>query len=94
MDMMNISAMDAAQRRMQVAGHNLANQHSVGHQALQASQYQANDAVRVEISQSGKSVNDIQEVINLSKATYDFKANALVLRNQEEMQRTLLEVWA
>ncbi len=91
-----VSGMNAAKSRLAVSADNVANANTPDYRAKQVNQAsQAEGGVRVQVSQAAaESVSLEQEAVNQQIASYDFKANAKLLRVQQELDKSLLDIQA
>jgi flagellar hook-associated protein FlgK len=91
-----VSGMNAAKSRLAVSADNVANANTPDYRAKQVNQAsQAEGGVRVQVSQAAaEGVSLEQEAVNQQIASYDFKANAKLLRVQQELDKSLLDIQA
>lgn len=91
-----LSGMNAAQTRMAVAGHNIANALTPGFRAQQVAQRtQAGGGVAAEVATAAQpGVSLANEMVGQMSAGYAFKANLRTLEVERSMLGTLLDVEA
>lgn len=91
-----VSGMNAAKTRLAASADNVANANTPDFRAKQVNQAsQAGGGVRVQVSQApSEGVSLEQEAVNQQIASYDFKANAKLLRVQQELDKSLLDIQA
>jgi flagellar hook protein FlgE len=91
-----MSGMNAAQTRMAVAGHNIANVQTPGFRAQQVLQRtQAGGGVATAVTHAGQpGVSLANELVGQMSAGYVFKANLRSLEVEQAMLGTLLDVEA
>jgi flagellar hook protein FlgE len=88
-----LSGMQAAQQMLRTAANNIANLNTPGFQAKQV-HLQSAPTGGVEVSSISSSGNDdlATQLINLRQAAFLYDANAMVIRAQERMTGSLLNV--
>ncbi len=91
-----LSGMNAAQTRMAVAGHNIANVQTPGFRAQQVAQRtQAGGGVATAVTRAPQpGVSLANEIVGQMSAGYAFKANLRSIEVERAMLGTLLDVQA
>ena len=91
-----LSGMNAAQTRMAVAGHNIANVQTPGFRAQQVAQRtQASGGVATAVTRAPQpGVSLANELVGQMSAGYAFKANLRTLEVERSMLGTLLDMQA
>jgi len=86
-----LSGMESARKRLNSSATKIANANCCS----QDSQADSTDAVQVELSKDAKNSTDtLSELINLKIASYDYQANAKVLKIADDLQEKLLDILA
>ena len=91
----NISAMEAAAYSFSVSAHNVANISTEDFKALEVTQTEGLDGGPYSVSHRSDHSTDISnEMVKQMRTMYDFKANAKVIQNHDEMVGTLIDILA
>lgn len=93
----SLSGMNAAQARLDSAGHNIANLQTEGfrRQLVQQSSVAPAAGVTVSIGQASEPGNaEVDDMVGLIEAKHAFGANLMAFRTQDEMTASLLDIRA
>ena len=90
-----LSGLRASSQELRTAGTNIANANTPGFKAeAVVRKSQENGGVATETKRTQNDVSVEQELVNTNIATYNFKANLQVLKRQQEMDKSLLDIQA
>ncbi|MEJ0009267.1 MAG: flagellar basal body protein [Alphaproteobacteria bacterium] len=91
-----VSGLNAAAVRLNVAANNIANANTPDYKPQQAVQTATDDGVSVQVStkddSSGTSTDD--QLVDAKIASYDYQANLRVIKTENDLQQSLLDVTA
>lgn len=91
----SLSGMTAAQTRLDVAGHNVANLQTEGFRRQVAQAASAEPGVTVSIGQMPEAGNDLAaDTVGMIEAQHAFGANLMAFRTQDAMTASLLDLEA
>ena len=89
------SGLRAAEIQVSNAAQNIASASAIGYQQQNVTQTEAPDGgVQSQVSGSDQDVDTAQQLVSADIATYDFQANLMVLKTQQQMQKSLLDIQA
>ena len=90
----NISAMNAAAYSFNVSANNVANLSTEGFQADEVVKVSGNSGPMVVVKKTDRPPEIVDEMVNQMRQTYDFKANAKVIKMHDEMIGTMINTIA
>ncbi len=88
------SALQAAQARLAVSAHNIANMNTEDYKARQAVQKTGPSGPEVTVTESDEPPDMVNELIDQKVAAYDFKANLVALKTYDQMLGHLINIKA
>jgi flagellar hook-associated protein FlgK len=90
-----VSGLRAAETQLKTASTNIANATTPGFKQQDVTQTpDASGGVKTDVATTDKEVSTDEQLVKADIATYNFKANLQVLKRQDEMQKSLLDIVA